>query len=80
MLVRRESPPVWGQRVQVVGNSYNLANSILYDHIYMTTQHGLKSHSGINTRPCMTVRMLGQVLTHKRAKISNFFRRIPPKK
>ena len=50
-----------------VGNCYNLANSI-YDHIYMTTQHGFKSHSGINTRPCTTVRMLGQVLTQKELK------------
>ena len=40
-----------------VGNCYNLANSI-YDHIYMTIQHGFKSHSGINTRPCTMIRML----------------------
>ena len=55
---------------------HNLAYSI-YDHIYMTTQHGFKRHSGIKAQPCMTVQMLGHVPIQKRAKITDFFRRIP---
>ena len=37
-------------------------NLIIY---YMTKQHGFKSHSDINTRPCTPIRVLGQVLSQK---------------